>query len=97
MGWETSLLSHFALTWGPQEEAGRLREPTVLRITKGVDGSGTEAVGSAGGWLQGDLDWLATGSGWKSCLFGERTGVGRSAVGMGSAQPGQGGAGKILP
>lgn len=30
---------------------------------------------SSGGWLQGDLDWLAMGGDWKSCLFGERAGL----------------------
>lgn len=91
----SSLLYHLALTWGPQEEAGRLGELAVFRIAESVDGSGTEAVVSADGWLQGDLDWLATGGGWKLRLFGE-TEVGRPAVGIGSMEPGQGGVHRLL-
>lgn len=83
MGRTSPPLYHLALTWGLQEEAGRLGELAVFRITEGVDGSGIEAIVSTGGWLQGDVDWLAAGSDGKSRLFGETAEVGRAPVGAG--------------
>ena len=64
--------SHFAPTWGLQGEAGGLGELAVFRVPEGVDGSGADAVVPTGSWLEGDLDFLAMASGWKSGLFGGR-------------------------
>ena len=82
-----------ALTRGLQEEAGGLGELAVFRIAKGVDGSGAEAVVPAGVWLEGNLDWLAMGSGWKLGLCGERN---RPVGGTGSMQSGWGGFGRYV-
>lgn len=93
-GEKSPLPYHFVPTWGLQEEAGRLGELAVFRVPKGVDGSGAEAVVSAGCWLEGDVDWLVMGSDWKSGLCGERCRGEQICCRDWSEQPGWGGLGR---
>lgn len=62
---------HFALTWGLYRDAAGLREVAVLGDSKGVDGSGPEAVASTSTVLERDLDGFIVFSVIELCLFGK--------------------------